>query len=110
VHRHKKLKNWMLRYVFGPTREKVTGDWRKLHSKELHNLYSSPNIISLQVKTNRWMGHVQYMGKLRNVYWVLGGKPEETTWHRREDDIKMYITMTEREGVGQIYPSIRLEF
>jgi hypothetical protein len=55
----------------------VTGEWRKLHSEELHILYSSPNIIR-QVKSRRmrWAGHVARMGEERNVYRVLMGKPE----------------------------------
>jgi hypothetical protein len=67
----------VLRRIFGPTRDEVTGDWRKLHSEELHNLYSSPDIIR-QVKSRRvwWAGHVARMGGERKVYKVLVGKPE----------------------------------
>jgi hypothetical protein len=58
-------------------RDEVTGEWRKLHSKELHNLYLSPDIIR-QVKTRRmtWAGHVARMGEKRKLYMVLVGKPE----------------------------------
>jgi hypothetical protein len=54
----------------------VTGEWRKLHNEELHNLYSSPDIIR-QVKSRRmrWAGHVARMGEERKVYRVLVGKP-----------------------------------
>jgi hypothetical protein len=71
------FENRVLRRIFGPTRDEVTGEWRKLHSGELHNLYSSPDIIR-QVKSRRmrWAGHVARMGKGRNVYRVLVGKPE----------------------------------
>jgi hypothetical protein len=55
----------------------VTGDWRKLHSEELHNLYLSPNIIR-QIKSRRmrWAGHVARMGEEKKVYRVLVGKPK----------------------------------
>jgi hypothetical protein len=63
--------------VFGPKRDEVTGEWRKLHSEELHRLYSSPDIIR-QVKSRRmrWAGHVARMGEERKVYKALVGKPE----------------------------------
>jgi hypothetical protein len=53
------------------------GEWRKLHSGELHNLYSSPDIIrQFKSRRMRWVGHVACMGKERKVYKVLVGKPE----------------------------------
>jgi hypothetical protein len=60
-----------------PQRGKVTGEWRKLHSGELHNLHSSPDIVR-QIKSRRmrWAGHVARMGEGRNVYRVLVGKSE----------------------------------
>jgi hypothetical protein len=63
--------------IFGPRRDEVTGEWRKLHNEELHNLYSSPDIIR-QVKSRRmrWEGHVARMGEERKVCKVLVGKPE----------------------------------
>jgi hypothetical protein len=53
----------VLRRMFGPKRDEATGEWRKLHSEELHNLYSSPDIIR-QIKSRRmrWAGHVAHMG------------------------------------------------
>jgi hypothetical protein len=65
----------VLRRMLGPKRDEVTGDWRRLHNKELHNLYSFPNIIR-QIKSRRmkWAEHVAHMGQERNVYRV--GKPE----------------------------------
>jgi hypothetical protein len=56
----------ILRRIFGPKMDEVTGEWRKLHSEELHNLYSSPNIIR-QIKSRRmrWAGHVARMGAQR---------------------------------------------
>jgi hypothetical protein len=71
------FENSVLRRIFGPKRDEVTGDWRKLHNEELHNLYSSPDIIR-QVKSRRlrWAGYVTRMGEDRKVYKVLVGKPE----------------------------------
>jgi hypothetical protein len=67
----------VLRRIFAPKRDEVTGEWRKLHSEELHNLYSSPDIIK-QVKPRRmkWAGHVARMGEERKVYKCRVGKPE----------------------------------
>jgi hypothetical protein len=69
--------NRVLRRIFGPTRDEVTGEWRKLLSRELHNLYLSPDIIR-QIKSRRmrWAGHVARMRGGRNVYRVLVGKLE----------------------------------
>jgi hypothetical protein len=67
----------VLRRIFGPKRDRVTGGWRKLHNEELHNLYSSPSIIRIkESKRMRWAGHVARMGEKRNVYRLLVGKPE----------------------------------
>jgi hypothetical protein len=61
--------------MFGPKTNEVTGEWRKLHSEELHNLCSSPNIIRqiYQMKM-RWAGHVARMGEVIKAYRVLEGK------------------------------------
>jgi hypothetical protein len=76
-HRLRVFENRVLRRIFGPKRDEVMGEWRKLHNEELHNLYSSPDIIR-QVKSRRmnWAGHVARMGEERKVYKVLVGKPE----------------------------------
>jgi hypothetical protein len=76
-HRLRVFENRVLRGIFGPKRDEVTGEWRKLHNEELHNLYYSPDIIR-QVKSRRmrWAGHVARMGEERKVYKVLVGKPE----------------------------------
>jgi hypothetical protein len=68
-HRLRVFENRVLRRIFGPKRDEVTRDWRKLHSGELHNLYSSPDIIR-QIKSRRmrWAGHVASMGDGRNLY------------------------------------------
>jgi hypothetical protein len=76
-HRLRVFENRVLRGMFGPTRDEVTGEWRKLHSGELHNLYSSPDIIMLiKSRRMRWAGHVARMGEGRNVYRVLVREPE----------------------------------
>jgi hypothetical protein len=76
-YRLRVFENRVLRRIFGPKRDEVTEERRKLHNEELHNLYSSPDIIR-QVKSRRMMraGHVARMGEERNVYKVLVGKPE----------------------------------
>jgi hypothetical protein len=87
--------NRVVRRIFGLKRDEVTGEWRKLHSGELHNLYSSPDIIR-QIKSRRmrWAGRVARMGEGRNVYRVLVGKhegkrPLERPRCRWEDGTKM---------------------
>jgi hypothetical protein len=75
-HRLRVLGNTVLRRIFGPKREE-DGSWRKLHNDELHNLYSSPNIIRvIKSRRMRWAGHVACMGEGRGVYRVLIGRPE----------------------------------
>jgi hypothetical protein len=70
-------KNRVLRRIFGPKRDGVTGDWRKMHNEDRHNLYSSPNIISqMKSRRMRWEGHVAHMGEERKVHTVLVGKFE----------------------------------
>jgi len=63
--------------IFGPKRDEVTGEWRKLHNEELNDLYCSPNFVRV-IKSIRmkWAGHVARMGERRVVYSVLEGKPE----------------------------------
>jgi hypothetical protein len=76
-HRLRVFEKSVLRRIFGPKRDEVTGEWRKLRSRELHNLYSSPD-ITRQIKSRRmrWARHVALTGEERNVYRVLMGKPE----------------------------------
>ena len=63
--------------IFGPRREEVTGEWRRLHNDELNDLYSSPNIVRvIKSRRMRWVGHAARMGEERGAYRVLLGKPE----------------------------------
>jgi hypothetical protein len=81
-HRVKVFENRVLRRIFGPKKDKVTGEWRKLHNDKLNDLYSSPNIVRVIKSRMRWVGYVAHMGVRRGIYRVLVGKPEgkETTW------------------------------
>jgi len=100
-HRLRLFENRVLRRVFGPRRDEVTDEWRKLHNEELNDLYSSPNIVRvINSRRMRWAGHIERMGEKRSVYRVLVGKPEGKRplgRHRRrwEDNIK-----TDLEEVG----------
>jgi len=67
----------VLRRIFGPRRDKVTGEWRRLHNEVLNDLYPSPNIVRvIKLRRMRWAGHVAHMGEERGVYMVLVGKTE----------------------------------
>ena len=71
------FENRVLRRVFRPKREEVTGEWRKLHNEELSDLYSLPNIVQVvKSRRMRWAGHVARMGEGSGVHRVLVGKPE----------------------------------
>jgi hypothetical protein len=76
-HRLRVFENRVLRRIFEPKRDEVTGEWRKLHNKELHDMYSSPSIIRI-IKSRRikWAGHVARIEKKRKAYTLLVGKPE----------------------------------
>jgi hypothetical protein len=72
-----KIINKVLRKIFEPKKDEVTGEWRKLHSEELHELYSSPSIIRIiKSRSMRWAGYVARIGQKRNAYMLLVGKPE----------------------------------
>ena len=69
--------NGLLRRIFGPKRDGVTGEWRKLHNEELNDLYCSPDIVRvIKSRRMRWAGHVARMEEGRGVHKVLVGKPD----------------------------------
>jgi hypothetical protein len=77
VHRLRVFENRVLRRIFGPKRDKVTGEWRKLRNEELNDLYSLPTIIRvIESRRMRWAGHVARMGEGRGAYRILVGRPE----------------------------------
>jgi len=87
--------NRMLRGIFGPKRDEVTKEWRKLHNEEFKDVYCSPNFIRvIKSRRMRWAGHVTRMGERRDIHRLLVGKPEgkrpfRRTRRRWEDNIKM---------------------
>jgi hypothetical protein len=71
------FENGALKRIFGSKRDEVTGEWRRLHNKELYALYSSPNIIQgIKSRRLKWAGHVAHMGERIGVYRALWGEPE----------------------------------
>jgi hypothetical protein len=97
-HRLRMFENRVLKRIFGPKRDEVTGQWRKLNNQELHDLYSSPTIVRvIKSRRMRWSGHVSRMGEGRCVYRGLVGKSEgkrplgiaECKW---EDNIKSELS------------------
>jgi hypothetical protein len=107
-HRLKVFENKVLRRIFGPKRDEVTGGWRKLHNEQLCDLYSSPSIIRIiKSRRMRWAGHVARMGEKRNAYRLLVGKPEGKRplgrpRRRWVDDIKMKLSEIGWGGVDWI--------
>jgi len=89
------FENMVLRRIFGPRKDEVMGEWRRLHNEELNDLYSSPNIVRvIKSRRMRCAGHVARMGEERGVYRVLMGKPEGRRQvgrprHRWVDNIRM---------------------
>jgi hypothetical protein len=104
-HRLRVFENRVLRRVFGPTRDEVTGGWRKLHNEELHGLYSSPSIVRvIKARRMRWAGNVARIGEVTGAHNILvgrleGRRPLGRPRRRWEDN----ITMDLREiGFGDV--------
>jgi hypothetical protein len=89
------FENRVLRRIFGPKKDEVTGEWRKLYNEELRDSYSSPSIIRIiKSRRMRWAGHVARMMGKRNAYRLLVGKPDRKRplgrpRHRWVDNIRM---------------------
>ena len=96
-HRLRVFENRVLRRIFGPKKDGVTEELRKLHNEELNDLYTSPNIVLLiKSRILRWVGHVARMEEGRGVHKVLVGKPDGKRplgrpRRRWEDNIKMAL-------------------
>jgi hypothetical protein len=107
-HRLEVFENRVLRRIFGPNRDEVTGEWRKLHNEELHDLYSSPSIVRI-IKARRmtWAGHVARIREKRNAYRLFVEKPKGRMplgrpRHRWLDNIKMDLVDDEWGDVDWI--------
>ena len=86
----------MRRKIFALTRDEVTGDWRRIHNEKLHDMYFSPDIMSIFSRRMRWAGYVARMGDRRGAYIVLVERPEEQISlgrgkRRLEDNTKVKI-------------------
>jgi hypothetical protein len=101
--RLKVVENRVLRRIYGPKRDEVTGAWRKLHNEELHDMYSSPAIVRvIKSRRMRWAGHAARIEEGKGVYRDLVGKPEGKrpmgrSRLRWEDNIKVDL---QRVGCG----------
>jgi hypothetical protein len=99
----------MLRKIFGPKKEGMAGGWKRLDNEELHNLYVSPNIISvIKSRILRWAGRLACMREMRNAYSILvrkpeGKRPRVRSRHRWEENIGMDLREICLEDVNWIH-------
>jgi hypothetical protein len=102
------FENKVLRRKFGPKGDEVTGEWRKLQSEELHNMYSSPDVTRLiKPRRMRWAEHVSCIGQEKKLHKVLVGKPEGKRplgkpRRRRENGIRMDVMEICFGGTGGV--------
>jgi len=97
----------VLRRIFGPKKDEVTGEWRKLHNEELNDMYSSPNIVRvIKSRRMRWVGYVARMVEGRGVYRIVVGNEGRRTLgrprRRWEDNIKMDLQEVGCRGMDWI--------
>jgi hypothetical protein len=102
-HRLRVFENRALRKIFGPKRDEVTGEWRRLNNEELYDLYFSPNIIRvIKSRRMRWAGHVALTGDMRGTYKILVGRYEGKS---SSDDLginrRIILNGSSRNGMGQ---------
>ena len=103
------FENRVLRRIFGPKRDGVTGERRKLHNEKLNDLYSAPNIVRvIKSRRMRWVGNVEHMWERRGVFRVLVGKPDakrplRRPRHRSENNFKMDLQKVGCGGMEWIY-------
>jgi hypothetical protein len=86
------FENRVLRRIFGPKRDEVTGEWRKLRNEELHDLYSSPSIRIMKARRMRWTGHVARMGErgtLISCWW----ESQREGGHKEDQDVVGWIIL-----------------
>ena len=94
----------MLKRLFGPRRDEVTGELRRLHNEELNDLYSSPNIVRvIKSRRMRWAGHVTRKGEERGLYRFLVGKPEGRRSLGRPSPRWVDNIRTDLQEVGCVY-------
>jgi hypothetical protein len=95
------FENRVLRRLFGPRRDEVAGEWRKLHNEELNDLHSSPKIVRvINSRRMRWTGHVARMGERGGLYRVLMEKPEEKGEHLRDPGVDGRLMDLQEVGCG----------